>query len=77
MSAVDDFTAKLNSDPAFAQKIKSSKTSAEIIATAQAAGIALSDADIAHTLHNNCSSLTDAELESVTVGTPLAAALIK
>jgi predicted ribosomally synthesized peptide with nif11-like leader len=77
MSAIQEFTNKLNSDHAFAQQIKSSKTSAEIIAAAKHAGIHLSDKDIAHTLAKNSAHLSAAELESVTVGTPMAAALIK
>jgi predicted ribosomally synthesized peptide with nif11-like leader len=77
MSAIDEFTEKLTSDQAFADKIKSSMTSTEIIAAAKGAGIDLSDADIAQTLANNSSNLSDEELESVTVGTPMAAALIK
>ena len=77
MSAVNEFSSKLSSDHAFAKKIKSSKTSAEIIAAAKEAGITLSDHDIAKTIAKNSHELTDAELESVTVGTPMAAALIK
>ncbi len=77
MSSVDDFRAKLSSDSAFASKVKSSLTSGEIIAAAALAGIKLTDSDLAKALAQGSSELSDAELESVSVGTPMAAALIK
>ncbi len=77
MSTVNEFASKLSSDNAFATKIKNSKTSADIVAVAKEAGINLTDSDIAKTIAKNSPDLSDAELESVTVGTPMAAALIK
>jgi predicted ribosomally synthesized peptide with nif11-like leader len=78
MSTVDEFTKKLSSDPAFAQKIKNCKTSAEIIAASKEAGIILSDMDLARTLGTNSPQMTEEELESVSKGgVILAAALIK
>ncbi len=77
MSSVSDFRAKLSSDKAFAAKVKGCLTAREIIAVAAGAGLQLTDADIAKTLARSSSELTDAELESVSVGTPMAAALIK
>lgn len=77
MSGMDEFTAKLSSDPEFAAKIKGSATSADIVVTAKAAGIDVTDADIARTLAKHSASMSDEELESVTSGTPMAAALIK
>jgi predicted ribosomally synthesized peptide with nif11-like leader len=77
MSGMDEFTAKLSSDADFAAKIKSSATSSDIVATAKAAGIDVCHHDIARTLATHSASMSDEELESVTSGTPMAAALIK
>ncbi|MCF7697352.1 MULTISPECIES: Nif11-like leader peptide family RiPP precursor [Mycetohabitans] len=77
MSSIQQFRTKLESDPEFVKKIKNCANSSEIISVAQAEGISLSEADLAKALVNSNTDLTDEELESVSVGTPMAAALIK
>lgn len=77
MSSAQQFRAKLESDPAFVNTIKGCANSGQIIAAAKAQGISLTDADLAKALVQSDGELSDAELESVSVGTPMAAALIK
>ena len=77
MSPSQKFRDKLESDPVFVKTIKGCANSAEIIKAAKAQGIDLSDADLAQALVKSDVELSDEELESVSVGTPMAAALIK
>lgn len=77
MSSIQQFRTKLESDPEFVKKIKGCANASEIIAAAKAEGISLSEEDLAKALVNSNTDLTDEELESVSVGTPMAAALIK
>jgi predicted ribosomally synthesized peptide with nif11-like leader len=76
--SITDLQAKMTSDPAFANKIKSCKSPEEIIAVAKDVGITVSNADIAKSVASSDSfELADDELESVSSGTVLAALLVK
>jgi predicted ribosomally synthesized peptide with nif11-like leader len=77
MSAVDDFRSKLASDSKFADAVKGCKTADEITKVALGAGITLSHADLARALAAQSAELSDADLESVSSGTVMAAALVK
>jgi predicted ribosomally synthesized peptide with nif11-like leader len=75
--SVADFQAKLASDPSFADKVKGCKSAEEIIEVAKNEGITLSSADLAKALAASSFELSDEELESVSSGTVMAAALVK
>ncbi|HEX2763723.1 MAG TPA: Nif11-like leader peptide family RiPP precursor [Allosphingosinicella sp.] len=77
MDDVQQFTSRLSSDPEFANRIKGAMTAREITLIAKSEGMTLTDADIAKAIAQGSSELTDEELQSVSVGTPMAAALIK
>ena len=77
MSAQSQFRSKLESDPEFVKKVKACTDSAGIIKVAKANGIDLGHADVAKALVQSNNNLSDEELESVSSGTPMAAALIK
>lgn len=77
MSSVEAFRSKLASDPDFAAKIKASSSAEDIVSVAKGAGIDLSHADLARTMAAASHDLTDEDLESVSSGTVMAAALIK
>lgn len=77
MSGAEQFRAKLESDPAFVQKVKGCADAAGVIQVAQGAGIQLTPAELAQSITGSPGELSDQELESVSVGTPMAAALIK
>ena len=76
--SLTEFQAKLASDQAFADQVKKCNNAEEIIAVAKDTGIELSNTDIAIALASSGPvELTDEELESVSSGTVMAAALIK
>lgn len=77
MNAQSQFRSKLESDPEFVNKIKGCDDAGGIIKVAQAHGIELGHADVAKALVQSDNDLSDEELESVSSGTPMAAALIK
>ena len=77
MSAVDAFRSKLASDSGFASKVKACKDEHEIVAVAKEAGINLSHRDLARAIAASSHELTDADLEHISSGTVMAAALIK
>jgi hypothetical protein len=52
-------------------------TAQEVVLVAKAEGMTLTDADIAKAIAQGAPELTDEELQSVSVGTPMALALIK
>jgi len=77
MSAQSQFRSKLESDPEFVKKIKGCADAGAIIKVAKTHGIELGHADVAKALVQSDNNLSDEELESVSSGTPMAAALIK
>ncbi len=77
MDDVEQFRSRLSSDPQFADRIKRCMTAQEVVLVAKAEGMTLTDAVIAKAIAQGAPELTDEELQSVSVGTPMALALIK
>ncbi|MBY5579040.1 Nif11-like leader peptide family natural product precursor [Rhizobium leguminosarum] len=77
MSSVDDFRSKLATDSNFAAAVKACSTPDAIVNVAKGAGIDLSHNELAKTIAGGSPNLTDEDLESVSTGTIMAAALVK
>ncbi|WP_234838534.1 Nif11-like leader peptide family natural product precursor [Sinorhizobium medicae] len=77
MSSIDDFRSKLATDSAFAAAVKACSTPDAIVNAAKDAGIDLSHNDLAKAIAAGSPNLTDEDLESVSSGTIMAAALVK
>ncbi|MBP2470696.1 putative ribosomally synthesized peptide with nif11-like leader [Sinorhizobium meliloti] len=77
MGSIDDFRSKLATDSAFAAAVKACSTPDAIVNAAKDAGIDLSHNDLAKAIAAGSPNLTDEDLESVSSGTIMAAALVK